>query len=108
VSQVTLNLPNTLYHQLEIFAQNEGVSLPEYIVYALTYQIKSAYTVHVLPKEATSEQQIRFSELLKKLGQAPASEIQEVLEEREVVEREAGLDQETMKRLHTKLSLKSS
>ena len=99
-----MNLPNTLYHQLETFAHNEGVSLHEYIVYALTYQIKSAYTAHVLSKEETSGQQISFSELLQKLGQTSASEIQEVLEEREAVEPKAGLDQDTMKCLRTKLS----
>lgn len=106
MSQVTVNLPNTLYHQLETLAQNEGVSLNEYIVYALIYQIKSVYTVQVLSKEAATEQQIRFSELLKNLGQASASEIQDVLAEREVVEPEEGLDQETIKRLQTKLSVK--
>ena len=104
MSQVTVNLPNTLYRQLEIFAHNEGVSLHDYIVYALAYQIKSAYTVHVLPKKATDEQQNRFSELLQELGKTSAFEIQEVLEEREVVEPETELDQDTIKRLRAKLS----
>lgn len=67
-------------------------------------QIKSAYTVHVLPKEATTEQQSRFSELLQTLGQASASKMQEVLEEREVVKSDTGLDQETIQRVRTKLS----
>ena len=38
----------------------------------------------------TNEQQNRFSELLQILGQASASEIQEMLEEREVIEPETG------------------
>jgi hypothetical protein len=38
MSRLTLRLPETLHHQLTGLADREGVSLNQYIVYALTRQ----------------------------------------------------------------------
>ena len=57
MSRVTLQLPETLHRHLASQAQREGVSLQQYIVYALTRQLAHNYTVHVVPEEAAAQQQ---------------------------------------------------
>ena len=41
MSRLTLRLPETLHQQLCHLAEDEGVSLNQYIVYALTRQVAS-------------------------------------------------------------------
>ena len=48
MSRLTLRLPETLHRQLINLAEEEGISLNQYIVYALTRQVASAYTVQVI------------------------------------------------------------
>jgi predicted HicB family RNase H-like nuclease len=45
MSRLTLRLPETLHRQLATQAQREGVSLNQYIVYALTRQLTQSHTV---------------------------------------------------------------
>ncbi|MDZ4872493.1 MAG: hypothetical protein CLLPBCKN_001881 [Chroococcidiopsis cubana SAG 39.79] len=56
MSRLTVRLPETLHQQLVRLAESEGVSLNQYIVYALTRQVTSAYTVETLD-ETTSDRQ---------------------------------------------------
>ena len=51
MSRLTLRLPDTLHQQLINLAENEGVSLNQYIVYALTRQSSTAYTVQPISKQ---------------------------------------------------------
>ena len=53
MSRMTLRLPETLHHQLMNAANNEGVSLNQYIVFALTRQVTLAYIVQPVPDRAT-------------------------------------------------------
>ena len=80
-------------------AKREGISLSQYIVYALTRQVTLAYTVQAVPEQAASRQQASFTALLQSLGRASFEEIEAVLAEREVVEPEEGLTAEVMGRL---------
>jgi exonuclease V gamma subunit len=91
MSQVTLQLPQTLLYRLESLAEHEGVSLSEYIVYLLACQTRAAYTVQPLSQQDTAEQRAQFHELLAHLGKAAEADSMAVLNEREVVEPEAGL-----------------
>ena len=43
MSRLTVRLPETLHQQLVNLAQKEGVSLNQYLVYALTLQVSSSY-----------------------------------------------------------------
>jgi predicted HicB family RNase H-like nuclease len=43
MSRLTLRLPETLHQQLAHLADSEGVSLNQYIVYALARQTNSPY-----------------------------------------------------------------
>ncbi len=64
MSRLTLRLPETLHQQLANLAQGEGISLNQYIVYALTKQVTSAYTVKVASKEDIEKQQHNFNNLV--------------------------------------------
>jgi HicB family len=89
VSRLTLRLPETLHQQLAHLAEDEGVSLNQYIVYALTRQAVLAHEIQVTPEADAEEQKKAFQSLLKQLGQASTSEIESVLAAREQVEVEA-------------------
>jgi uncharacterized protein (DUF1778 family) len=103
MSRLTLRLPETLHQQLANLAQGEGISLNQYIVYALTRQVSSAYAVKVIAKEDIEKQQSNFNDLLAQLGKADAKEIQKVLSRREVVQPEPELTSELINRLKSKI-----
>ena len=85
MSRLTLRLPETLHQQLTHLAADEGVSLNQYIVYALTRQISSAYRVQAISAVDVKQQAQDFSKLLDKLGQASSEDIKSALDEREIV-----------------------
>jgi hypothetical protein len=98
MSRLTLRLPETLHQQLIHLAESEGVSLNQYIVYALTRQVTLAYTVQATSLEEVHQQQQAFQALLEDLGQASSSEVKAVLNKREVVQPEAELSPEIVAR----------
>lgn len=103
MSRLTLRLPETLHQQLTNLAQGEGVSLNQYIVYALTRQVDSAYTVEVISKEEREQQKKNFDNLIMQLRTADEKEIERVLSQREVVQPEPELTPEIINRLKTKI-----
>ncbi|MGL5795641.1 MAG: toxin-antitoxin system HicB family antitoxin [Waterburya sp.] len=103
MSRLTLRLPETLHQQLTNLAQGEGVSLNQYIVYALTRQVDSAYTVEVISKEEREQQKKNFDNLMAQLRTADEKEIERVLSQREVVQPEPELTPEIINRLKTKI-----
>lgn len=103
MSRLTLRLPETLHQQLADLAQNEGVSLNQYIVYALTRQVVSAYTLQTTPIEEIQQQQQAFQTLLKELGQASPVEVQSVLAQREVVQAEPEMSPEIIARFQQRI-----
>lgn len=103
MSRLTLRLPETLHQQLIHLAESEGVSLNQYIVYALTRQVVLAYTVHSTPIEEVNQQQQAFQALLKDLGQASSTEIKSVLGNREVVQPEEELSPDIVTRFQQRI-----
>jgi len=99
-----MELPETLHQQLETLARNEGIALSEYLVSALTRHATLSYTVRSTSEEETSKQRADFAALLGSLGQASFSEIENVLQEREVVMPEAGLAPEVMMQLQSRIA----
>ncbi|MEO0376308.1 MAG: toxin-antitoxin system HicB family antitoxin, partial [Cyanobacteria bacterium P01_A01_bin.17] len=85
LSRLTLRLPETLHQQLTNLAEGEGVSLNQYIVYALTRQVTLAYSVGKVTEEEVQQQKLLFQSLIKDLGKASPSELATVLSERETV-----------------------
>jgi|RhiMetdeSRZDD1v2_1073273.scaffolds.fasta_scaffold91933_2 HicB family len=108
MSRLTLQLPETLHRQLEAQAKREGVSLNQYIVYALSRQLTQSYTVHVVPEEAVAQQQTRFTALLRDLGEASPEAVRAVLGAREQVEPEPELTPDTVARLRARLAATAS
>ena len=103
MSRLTVRLPETLHHQLSNMAKIQGVSLNQYIVYALTCQVTLAYTVQPIPESEIAQQKSAFNALLQSLGEASLNDVKSVLDERETVSSERGLSPNAIKRLHERI-----
>ncbi len=104
MNKVTLSLPKTLYRNLEVQAENEGIPLTQYIVYVLIRQTEGEYTVRVVPDHDVIRQKADFDSLLKKWGKASPSEIDEILDRRESVQPEIELSQEVIANLKRRIA----
>jgi uncharacterized protein (DUF1778 family) len=102
MSRLTVRLPETLHQQLAQVAAAEGISLNQYIVYALTRQ--TAFPT----AQEIERQQASFQALTAKLGRGSSPQIEQVLAEREVVNGESELTAETIERLKAKIQLSQS
>jgi aspartyl/asparaginyl-tRNA synthetase len=103
MSRLTLRLPETLHQQLIQLAEGEGVSLNQYIVYALTRQASLAYGVQAVSDTKVAQQQQAFQSLIKQLGQASPIEIKSVLAAREKTAPEAELSADVVERLQERI-----
>ncbi len=98
MSRLTLRLPETLHHQLVHLAEGEGVSLNQYITYALTRQVSLAYSIQPVAEDA-AQQQKEFAVLLQALKQGSSDEVKSILAERESAEPEGALSTEVVDRV---------
>lgn len=103
MSRLTLRLPETLHQQLTRLADGEGISLNQYIVYALTRQTTLAYTVLAISDAEVKQQQQAFQSLTKKLGEASDDEIESVLATRQLVEPEPELSSDVITLLQERI-----
>ena len=110
MSRLTLRLPETLHQQLAQVAEQEGVSLNQYIVYALTRQTVNAPvrgltvdTISAQPDPEIDRQRSLFEALKGELGEASPADIDAILADREVVTCEPELTTETIDQLRSKL-----
>ena len=92
MSRLTVRLPSSLHQKLINLAQHEGISLNQYIVYALTLQTSLAYTVQTIPETDLKQQQESFDNLLTELGEASEAEVDAFLAKRETIAPERGLN----------------
>jgi hypothetical protein len=105
MGELTLHLPRTLESALAAQARQEGVSLEQYVLYALTRQVEAgAYTVRVVPQQDLHKQQERFQTLLTMLGKASRTETEAILAERALAEPEEGITEELRARLQRKFT----
>ena len=93
MSRLTLRLPDSLHRQLSDQAKQEGISLNQYIVYALTREATVAYTIR--PVSDTASQKVAFDALLR-----ASFEIRAVMNEKAL----SGLSADVIARLKQKLS----
>jgi hypothetical protein len=107
MGRFTLRLPETLHNELEARAQQEGVSLNQYIVYMLTRQVASTYTIQVLPDKTIKEQKASYEKLLNSLGEASLEKTKAFLAERETAEPEEGLTDDIIARLGNRIEGKT-
>ncbi|MER3434011.1 MAG: toxin-antitoxin system HicB family antitoxin [Leptolyngbya sp. ERB_1_1] len=103
MSRLTVRLPETLHQQLIRLAEGEGVSLNQYIVYALTRQVTLTDSIHAFSQAEIQQQPQELKALTRKLGQASSTEIQSILAERDRVEPEAELTSEVIDRLRERI-----
>lgn len=104
MGRFTLRLPETLHHELEARARREGVSLNQYVVYALTQQVAASYIVQVLPQENVQEQRERYERLLAELGQPSLAATKAFLSAREEAEAEEGLADKMVAQVEAKIA----
>lgn len=104
MSQIEISVPDTLMYQLKTTAREEGVSLEQYILYALTRQAILTPAIRKVTKKDAEFQRKDFNERIKRLGKASSEELEQVLQEREFVEPKSGLKQETVLRLKNRIS----
>jgi hypothetical protein len=104
MGRLTVRLPDTLHYQLTTLADKEGISLNQYIVYALTRQTTLAYIVETASREEIEKQRLSFEEILADLGEATSAEIKQTLEEREVVEPGSELEAVAISRLKERIA----
>jgi hypothetical protein len=107
VSRVMLQLPETLHRHLASQAQREGISLQQYILYALTRQLAHSYTVHVVSEEAVAQQQEQLSALLAELGQATPALLTAAFAARDRSVPEPDLTPDVRTRLRARLARRS-
>ncbi len=106
MAQLILELPDTLHHQLEGLAQREGVQLTQYILYILTRQVGSVYTVQVMSEAPVAQQEADYLALRQQWGKASPAQVEEVLAKREVVEPEPALKPEVIEKLGQRIEEK--
>ena len=106
MSRLTLRLPETLHQQLTNLAQGEGISLNQYIVYALTRQVTTAYRVEKMSLEQIDEQQQNFDRLVDRLSKAERKESEIILSEREIAQPEPELTPDIVEMLQAKIAKK--
>lgn len=97
MGRFTVRLPDTLHHELESQAQQEGVSLNQYLVYALTQKVTPVYTIQVV-----SDAEIQRQE--KRLGILTHDEMRNFLNNREVEEPEDAETAALIARVEAKLA----
>ncbi len=100
MTQLILDLPDALQHQLEDLAQHKGMQLTQYILYLLTRQVGLEYTVQVMSEENISQQKAAYMALRQQWGKASPAQVTEVLAKREEVEPEPELKPEVINKLH--------
>lgn len=108
MGRFTLRLPETLHNELELRARQEGVSLNHYIIYALTRQVASTYTIQVLPEASVQEQRAHYDALLANLGESSLAATKKFLVEREPAPPEPGLTEEMIARMKQKFAAQES
>ena len=100
----TLRLPETLFQRLASLADGEGVSLNQYLLYALTQHAARAYRVYPVPKDEIARQHEQYDELIEALGTVSDREFDAILAEGEPVEPDAQLDSDLVARIEAKIS----
>lgn len=104
MSRLTLRLPESLHKALVRRAEEEGVSLNQYLVYLLAQQSAPAYDVKLARNEDLARQDRAYEELLQSLGPATHEQVRTALELREPTDPEPGLDPDLVDRVRRRLA----
>ena len=104
MSQLTIDLPDTLHQTLNNIAHYESSSVNQYIVYALSIHVATAYDVKPIFDVSVINQKRSFNNLLKSLGTESLENVRSILNERveDVLEKE--LTPEILDKLSKKIN----
>jgi hypothetical protein len=102
--RLTLRLPETLYHRLELLADSEGISLNQYLVYSLTQSVARAYRVVPVSQAEIEQQHARFDEMIAALGTLSDEAFDAILAEGDEAEPDMGLDPALVARIEEKIT----
>lgn len=108
MSRVSVRMPESLHRQLSRQADQEGVSLNQYLVYLLAQRSAPEYSVHPVASEEVEEQRAAYASLLDRLGSASHREIGAALAGRAPVEAEPGLTPEVVERLRERIGTRAA
>lgn len=100
----TLRLPETLFHRLELLAENEGISLNQFLVYSLTQTAATAFQIVPLQREDVEKQEVRYQTVLERLANIDAGEFDRILAEGEPVAEYEAVDPDLVERVEAKLA----
>ncbi len=103
MSRLTLRLPKTLHERLSQLAESEGVSLNQYIVYSLTRQIGSSYTVQLLSESSINQQEANLQKWIQSSESCSETEAAKILAEREPAPTQVQLSPNTVTRFQSML-----
>jgi len=104
MSRLTVRLPDTLHQRLEDLAKQEGVSLNQYIMYALTQQTTLVYTPYEVTAEKIAEQRANYETRIRRAHFATPEEIDQVLGEREIATLEPELTPMIVQRVRERIA----
>lgn len=103
MSRLTLRLPETLHQRLTSEAQEEGVSLNQYLVYLLSQRAKPLYRVTAHSAQERRQQRKQFEQLLEELGPASPEDVQLALDSREATSGASNLTPEAAQEIREKI-----
>lgn len=104
MSEYTLQLPDTLFQHLEQLAIREGVPLNQYLIYALTRQVASAYMLQTATPSEIAAQQEAFTEWQQTRTNPSNEQMDALLTQRETVAPEPDLRPEVVEKLRQLLA----
>lgn len=124
MGRFTVRLPKTLHQEIDLLAKGEGISLNQYIVYALTEKVtqtkltthpvkvtarQTDYSITQLSATQIAEQKAAYQTLLTRLGN-PASDVElaQFLSDRELAEPEPDLEPEAIAYMQAQIARANS
>jgi len=105
MSEIMVQLPDTLYHELDFCARQEGVSLNQYILYTLTHQMASGYVMKRVPLEEVQKQEEELIALRTRWRTlASDKKVDQILAEREIAEPDPELTPELVAKVQARIA----
>lgn len=101
MSQLNLQLPETLHKQLTRLAEGEGVSLAQYVVYVLARQVDAAYSVRIISESQIEQQREEFDQWVASSTACSEIEAAEILAERKPVGSDPDLSEAAITRFQS-------
>lgn len=105
MTEVTLQVPDTLYYRLDRLAQEEGVALNQYILYVLTRQVTTGDVIKRVSPEEIKKQEAEYMALRSRWrALAVDKDVDQILAEREIAEPEPELTPELIAKVQARIA----